>query len=129
MTTALSVLAAAIAVLAALHQLALAAGVPWGRAAYGGRVALDDGRLPGGYRAVSVANAVVLALAAWFLLGAGDVVAGPLPDGATTPVLWFLAVMFAFNTLANLGARHPAEKALGGATAVVTVCCVVLALA
>ncbi|HEY1133061.1 MAG TPA: hypothetical protein VGE77_00660, partial [Nocardioides sp.] len=115
------------AALAAVHQLALAAGAPWGQAAYGGRVTRPDGRLPGTYRGISALNGVFLGLVAWFLASVGGHVTAPLPHGVTTAALWFLVVMFGLNTLANLAARHPVERwGLGGGTAVLAACCLAL---
>jgi hypothetical protein len=60
---------AALVVVAVIFQLALAAGMPWGTLAWGGRF---PGRLPAHMRAVSVLSAfVLLLLGVIVLVGAG----------------------------------------------------------
>jgi hypothetical protein len=60
----LAVVAACLIGLVVAFQITLAAGVPWGAFAYGGRLVQDDGRLPIRYRRSSAAAAVLLAGAA-----------------------------------------------------------------
>ncbi len=83
---------------AAVFQAALALGAPWGRYAYGGRAAREDGRLPGRFRAASGCTVGVLGAAAW------------CAHAGTTPWPWVFAALFALNTAANLTATHPAER-------------------
>jgi len=129
----MKIVAAAAAGLLALvvaFQLALAAGAPWGAAAYGGRAARADGRLPVRYRIASAVAAVVLMGSGVLVLAAGSVVGpGPLPDEVLTAGVWVLVVLLALNTMGNLSARHPFERwGAGGLTAVLTVLCAVVAL-
>jgi len=111
-------------------QLALAAGAPWGAAAYGGRAARTDGRLLTRHRIASAVAAVVLMGSGWLVLAAGSVVGpGSLPDEALTGGVWVLVGLLALNTVGNLAARHPLERwGAGGLTAVLTVLCAVVAL-
>ena len=127
------VVAAAACLLALVvhFQLALAAGAPWGAAAYGGRAAQDDGRLPARYRVASAGTAVILAGALWLVLAAGAVIS---PTRVSENLLgvgaWVLVGLFALNTAGNLAGRHPAERwGAGGITAVLTVVCAWVALA
>lgn len=102
---------------AAAFQIALALGAPWGHAAYGGRRATVDGRLPGRYRAASVCTVVVLAVAGWAALADIDILS------------WTFAVLFATNTAANLAGMHPVERwGMSAITLVLTIAFVVLAL-
>ncbi|HEX4977032.1 MAG TPA: hypothetical protein VFV40_04115 [Nocardioides sp.] len=97
--------------------------------AYGGRASTDDGRLPAAHRTGSALAAVLLLGIGWLLLASGAVVSAPFDAGDLEPVLWGLAGLFALNTVANLGGRHPVERV--GATAVtaaLTVLCALLAL-
>lgn len=128
--TVLAVVAACLLGVVVLFQLALAAGAPWGVAAYGGRAAQDGGRLPSKYRVASLATAAFLTGALWFVLAAGGVVGpGPLSDTVLGVGIWVLAALFALNTAGNLAARHPVERwGAGGSTAVLTVVCVWIAL-
>lgn len=84
--------------LAATFQAALALGAPWGRFAYGGRAATEDGRLPRRLRVASGCTVIVLAGAAWALRA--DV----------APATWTLTALFAVNTAANLTGAHPVER-------------------
>lgn len=108
-----------------VFQLALAAGAPWGAAAYGGRAAQDDGRLPTRYRVASAGTAVVLTGALWLLLAASEVIsAAPLSENVLGVGVWVLVGLFALNTVGNLAGRHPVERwGAGGITAVLTILC------
>ena len=106
----------ALLVAAALFQAALAVGVPWGAAAYGGRAARPDGSLPPQYRLSSAVTVVLLATAGWAL------------HAAVGPVVWGLAALFLLNTAANLAARHPVERwGMGLGTLALAGCCVLVA--
>ena len=122
-------LAVALLALAAAFQLGLAAGLPWGAAAYGGRAASADGALPGRYRLGSGVAALVLLGAMWVVLASTAIVGhGPVSFAALTVVLWFLAALFALNTLGNTRGRHPLERwGAGTVTAVLAILCAVLA--
>lgn len=111
-------------------QLALAAGAPWAAAAYGGRAARADGRLPPRHRIASAVAAAVLVCASWLVLAASSVVgSGPLPNEVLTGGVWVLVGLLALNTVGNLAARRPLERwGAGGLTAVLTVLCAVVAL-
>jgi hypothetical protein len=108
-----------------LFQLALAAGAPWGAAAYGGRAARDDGRLPTRYRVASAGTAVVLTGALWLVLAASAVIgAAPVSEILLGVGAWVLVGLFALNTVGNLAGRHPVERwGAGGITAVLTILC------
>jgi hypothetical protein len=108
-----------------LFQLALAAGAPWGAAAYGGRAAQDDGRLPPRYRVASAGTAVILMGAVWLVLAAGAVIRpSPLSENLLGVGVWVLAGLFALNTVGNLAGRHPVERwGAGGITAVLAILC------
>jgi hypothetical protein len=112
-----------------LFQLALAAGAPWGAAAYGGRAAQDDGRLPTRYRVASAGTAVILTGAIWLVLAAGAVISPtPLSENFLGVGVWVLVGLFALNTVGNLAARHPVERwGAGGITGVLTILCVWIA--
>ena len=113
-----------------LFQLALAAGAPWGAAAYGGRAVRDDGRLPIRYRVASAGTAVILTGALWLVLAAGAVISPtPLPENILGIGVWVLVGLFALNTVGNLTGRHPVERwGAGGITALLTILCAWVAL-
>jgi hypothetical protein len=123
--TKVGVAAACLLGVVILFQLALAAGAPWGAAAYGGRAARDDGRLPTRYRVASAATALVLTGALWLVLAASAVIsAAPLSENLLGVGVWVLVGLFALNTAGNLAGRHPVERwGAGGITAVLTILC------
>jgi hypothetical protein len=125
------VAAACLLCIVVLFQLALAAGAPWGAAAYGGRAVQDDGRLPTRYRVASAATAVFLTGALWFVLAAGGVITTTAPLASLLGVgAWILVGLFALNTVGNVAGRHPVERwGAGGITAVLTILCTWIALA
>ncbi|MCW2834618.1 MAG: hypothetical protein JWN68_2571 [Nocardioides sp.] len=110
-------------------QTALAAGAPWGAAAYGGRFVEGDGRLPTRYRLSSAVTALVLLAIAWLMLAAGSVIGqGPVPDLVLTASVWVLAGLFTLNTAGNLSGKHPVERFGASAfTAALTVLCIAIA--
>ena len=113
-----------------LFQVALAAGAPWGAAAYGGLAAQDDGTLPTRYRVASVGTAVFLVAALWLILAASAVIPlTPLPERVLNVGIWVLAGLFALNTLGNLAGRHPVERwGAGSTTALLTLLCAWIAI-
>jgi hypothetical protein len=128
-TEGLAIAACGLLLLGAAFQLGLAAGAPWGAAAYGGRAALADGWLPSRYRAASLITAVVLIAIGGLLLLRGGVVGSASGSSALTLACWGFAVLFAVNTAGNLAGRHPLERwGMGALTACLTVLCVLLAI-
>jgi len=129
LTSPVGVFAGGLIGVVVIFQLALAAGAPWGAAAYGGRAVQHDGRLPPRYRVASVCTALVLTGALWLVLAAGAVIdPAPLSESVLGVGAWILAGLFALNTVGNLAGRHPAERwGAGGVTAVLTLLCVWIA--
>ena len=125
----IAVLAVALLALAAAFQLGLAAGAPWGAAAYGGRAASEDGALPGLYRLGSGVAASVLLGAMWVVLANAAIVGrGPVSFSVLSVILWCLAALFVLNTLGNVRGRHPLERwGAGTVTALLAILCAVLA--
>jgi hypothetical protein len=123
--TKVGVAAACLLGVVILFQLALAAGAPWGAAAYGGRAAQDDGRLPARYRVASAGTAVVLTGVLWLVLAASAAISSALLSENLLGVgVWALVGLFALNTVGNLAGRHPVERwGAGGITAVLTILC------
>ena len=122
--------AAALFVAAAVFQVGIALGAPWGAAAYGGRAAGADGKLPVPYRAMSALAAVVLGLGAVVALAQGQVIVlSGVADSTLTMITWVLAALMALNTIANVASTSRVERfVMGTATALLTLCCIVLAL-
>ncbi|HEU5036799.1 MAG TPA: hypothetical protein VFT70_07335 [Nocardioides sp.] len=117
MTAALAAVAVCLVSAAAAFQTGLALGAPWGRAAYGGRAAAVDGRLPGRYRVASACTVLVLAVAGW---------AAVADIGFLS---WTFAGLFAINTATNLAGTHPVERwGMSAVTAVLALAFATLAL-
>lgn len=96
---------AAFFLVVAAFQVALAAGAPWGHAAYGGQ---QPGTLPVNWRVNSAAAAVALPLLAFAVLRiAGLDVWSPFPYAWGTPVLVILLVFLAAQ--AGLNALSPSR--------------------
>lgn len=127
---ALAWVAASLLALAAAFQIALAIGVPWGAAAFGGRAVLEDGTLPTRFRFINVIGAVALTGGIWVVLAAGSVIGrGSVSSTVLTVLLWIMAGYFALNTAGNVLGKHPVERWGGGAVAVLlAVLCALLAV-
>jgi hypothetical protein len=91
-------------------QLALAAGAPWGRAAYGGQ---HPGVLPTGYRIASAVAAVVWAgVALSIARRAGLPVWAPLPDAALPVLVWIVVGLSVVAVVLNAITRSALERAI-----------------
>jgi hypothetical protein len=87
----LAITAAFLTTSVAGFHVALAAGVPWGAAAYGGRAPQKNGTLSIRYRITSAVSVVLLAVAGCLILVAGSVIdQGPLPTRVVNVVIWVL---------------------------------------
>ncbi len=125
-----AMVAAALLLAVAVFQLALAAGVPWGSAAYGGQEAAADGSLPSGLRVASAFTVVFMGLAVWIVLARGGVVEiGRLNRRLVVGATWALVAMMLLNTLANATSTSDVERWLmGSVTATLAALCTVVAL-
>ena len=115
----------------AAFQVALAAGAPWGRMSYGGQADTVDGVLPGSYRSMSAAAAVILIFAAWIVLArAGVVASGPLSAGFLRVGVWVIFAYLILNTVMNLTSSHAGERfGMGAITLISAVACLFVARA
>jgi hypothetical protein len=104
-TLAATLAGAGFLVLAAF-QFALARGAPLGRAAYGGR----NAELSPALRRASAVAVLLWLLAAVVILGAGGVLAVPLPDLVLSFGPWVLVVLSALGTIVNLASSSPWER-------------------
>jgi len=114
----------------ALFQAALAVGVPWGSAAYGGGAAGADGVLPIGLRISSAVATVLLTLAALVILIRGGVMrVGVRSHRLARWSAWGIVGFLVLNTLGNLSSSSTVERwVLGGITLVLVILCGVVAL-
>jgi hypothetical protein len=109
-----AVIAAAIALVAfaglVVFQFALAAGAPWGRAAYGGQA---PGVLPRQFRISSAVAAVVwIGVALVVARYAGIPVWAPLPDAWLPVAIWVIVGLLAIAVVLNTITRSVVERAI-----------------
>lgn len=127
MTTLYAALLATL-ILAAIIilQLLVAAGLPLGKAVWGGA---HSGVLPARLRLSSLAAAAILALAAWMILARSGILApGPEPIGVRIAT-WVFAGFFVLNTLGNVMSKSPVErKVMTPATVVLALCFALVSL-
>jgi hypothetical protein len=88
-------------------ELALAAGAPWGSAAYGGG---DPGRLSTELRIGSVFVAGFWLLAALTALARGGVAASPIPYASSRRAVWGLTVLLAAGAAMNAASSSSWER-------------------
>jgi hypothetical protein len=121
-----AVLAAIVLFVMSLFHLALAAGVPWGVATWGGKHRI----LPPKLRAGSVAAAAILVFAGVIILARAGVVAPGAHSMFVRAASWALAAYFALNTLGNLSSSSRLERVvMTPVAAVLAVCFAIVVLA
>jgi hypothetical protein len=119
-------LAVAMLIGIAVFQLALAAGAPLGRAAWGGQ---HHGTLPAGFRVASgVAGRVVYPAIVAVVLATAGVVDGGWAPGDGRVVMWVLTVFFGVGTLANAASRSRPERIWAPVSLAIAICCAIIAL-
>jgi hypothetical protein len=97
---------AVLAVLAAF-QVALAAGVPWGRYAWGGQ---HDGPLPRRLRVGSLVSVLVYAAIGLVLLWRAGLVEPALSARVARAAAWVVAAYFVLGTVMNALSRSRDER-------------------
>ena len=88
-------------------QLLLAAGAPFGAAAYGGA---DPGRLSSELRITSLFAAVFWLLACLTALARGGVAASPIPYAVSRRAIWGLTMLLAAGAVMNIASSSPWER-------------------
>ena len=108
-----------------IFQVALAAGAPWGAAAWGGRY---GGVLPSPLRIASgVAGVLVYPLIALYVLdSAGLIDLAWLPG--TVLGMWIVTAFFTLGALANFASRSRIERIWGPLSLAIAVCSAIIAL-
>lgn len=102
-----------------VFQTLLAAGLPLGRAAWGGEHRI----LPANLRWSSLAAVFVLALAAWMVLARAGLVPPRADLLAIKIATWAFAGYFALNVIMNLMSKSPLEKLIMTPAAVIIALC------
>ncbi|MGI9529109.1 MAG: hypothetical protein ACR2NG_05310 [Acidimicrobiia bacterium] len=112
----------------ALFQIALALGAPAGEYVFGGRVATEDGRLPGPYRIGAAVAVVVLCVFAFIILARAGVIETSLSERFLTIASWAIVAYMAINTAMNLGGKTKIERyGFGSLSGILVVLCSIVA--
>lgn len=126
MTPAFALAAAGLLALVVAFQLGLAAGAPWGRAAWGGR---QPAVLPARLRLASGVSALSLAAFALVVLAQGGVLSVVTPSYLRWAT-WGIAGLLALSGLGNLLSPSRAERlALGPLALLTSLFCALVATA
>lgn len=120
-----SVVAAVIFGAVAVFQVALAAGVPWGQASWGG----GEAELDGGLRAASAVQAALFGgFALVVLRRAGHRVWAPMAQRWLPAAVWILAGYMALGTAMNAASRSSVERLWAPVALSLAVLCAVVAV-
>ena len=107
-------------------QLALAAGAPLGAAAWGGQ---NHGVLPGRLRVASgFVRLIVYPILLALILAAAGLIGDDWVPFDPRIAMWILTGFFALGVVANAISRSPPERIWAVVSAVLAVCCAVIAL-
>lgn len=122
----IALVASTLLLITMLFQLALAAGAPWGSAAWGGR---KPGVLTPGLRSASAfAGLVVYPWITLLVMDAGRLVDLNLVDrSAGAVILWVLTGLFGLGALANAASPSKVEKFWAPVAGGIALCCGILA--
>lgn len=99
-----------LCVIAALFQLALALGAPWGEYAMGGRF---PGRLPPKLRIAALFQIIILFVLAFIVLIKSGFALGELYDPSKTAI-WFVVAFFVLGSILNLSTPSKGERMIWG---------------
>ena len=121
--------ATAVLIGVAMYQVALAAGLPWGDAAYGGRATLTDGVLSTSYRIMSAVAATILVLFAWIVATRAQLIPRfVLGERFIRVGTWVITAYLIINTGMNLASSNPVERwVIGASTAAAASLCLIVA--
>ena len=120
-----AILAATLFGLLALFQILLAAGLPLGRAAWGGKYRV----LPWKLRLNSLVAVGVLGAAGWVVLARADLVAPGAGSSAIRIANWVFVGYLTLNTLANATSKSKIERyVMTPISTILVVCLVIVAL-
>lgn len=109
-----------------IFQVLLAAGLPLGAAAFGGKYEV----LPAKLRFASAISALIFAGAFYIILARGGLIGGGSQSSSLVHVgIWVLVAIFGVSTLANISSRSRWERfVMAPVGLLLTVCCLIVAL-
>lgn len=99
-------IAAVVLALLVTFQALLAAGLPLGKAAWGG----EHRVLPDNLRYGSLSAIVIFGIAAWVVLARAGLVRPGAESTYVKIFTWVFAIYFALNTIMNIMSPSPAER-------------------
>jgi hypothetical protein len=109
----------------AVFQVALIAGAPLGRFAWGGQHRV----LPTRLRIGSSVSVVLYAVIGWVIAGSVTLLDTPADERGADPGIWVLTAYFAVGIVLNLISRSRPERfVMTPVVLVLTACCLVIAL-
>ncbi|MGD9140147.1 MAG: hypothetical protein PVJ42_01265 [bacterium] len=117
-----AVIAAVVLALLIIFQVLLAAGLPMGRAAWGG----EHRVLPANLRIGSLLAIVILGFAVFVVLASAGLIATGSRSRAVRVIAWIFAGYFCLNILMNLVSRSPPERYIMTPVATVVAVCFIL---
>jgi hypothetical protein len=124
--TIAGLIAGAVLLILIAFQLALAVGAPLGAAAWGGQ---NPGVLPVRLRVASaVVGLVVYPIMLAVILAAAGLIADDWLPFEPAIAMWVLAGFFALGVVVNAISRSPPERIWAVASAILAVCCIIIAL-
>ena len=124
MLEAATVVAVVLLVIVAAFQIGLAAGAPWGRAAWGGR----HGRILT-YRlriASGIAGLLVYPIIIVWIASVGGLIGGSTKPGGRI-AMWVFAALFFVGALANAASRSSIERLWAPVSLTIAICCAIVA--
>jgi hypothetical protein len=120
-----TIVGAALLVVIAVFQIALALGMPARNMAWGGQY---EGKLPTGLRVASgVAGFVIYPLVVLLVLEAGGITELAVVPNVGPVGMWVFTGLFALGAILNFLSRSRAERVWGPVSLAVAVCCGVVA--
>jgi hypothetical protein len=117
-----AIIATGVLVLLICFQILLAAGLPLGRAAWGGEYRV----LPASLRWGSLLAVGILGLAGWMVLARAGLVVPGAGSRAVRIVIWILAGYFTLNFVMNLLSRSALERYIMTPVSGILVVCFIL---
>lgn len=103
----------------AAFQIGLAAGAPWGRAAWGGRdgrVLTQKLRIASGIAGLFIYPTIIV----WVASVSGLIGGGPKPAGRVS--IWVFAGLFLLGAIMNAASRSPVERLWAPVSLVISIC-------